>query len=156
VNQLEAPVRELALLVTELDRQRDRYGRKEATKNTRALVLLGAASLLAAFHSSTPTSFYDWIPTGIACTAVILGVLALRPSKGGEISLPMLEKEIRGADDYRGELILYRSKVKVHLADLEHLNRRSRLVTVGFWVVLVGLAASVTVSLIYWIPEWFK
>lgn len=132
-------LRELRLLHAELDKQRDRYGRKENSKNTRGLVLIGSSTILAGFQAGGLTGNWQLVPTAFALSAVVLGVLALRPSRGGEVGVKLLEGAIRNQSEYRSELILYRSKLEVHRADSVHLEKRSNLVTWGFWLVLAGL-----------------
>lgn len=132
---------ELSLLHAELDKQRDRFGRKESSKNTRALVLVGASTILGGFVTSGADSTWRIAAGVVAVTAVLLGILAMRPSRGDEIVMAKLEKEIRDADSYRAELILYRSKLKAHRSDLLHLGRRSLLVTIGYWLLIGGLVA---------------
>lgn len=130
---------ELDVLDIELDRQRERFGRKESTKNTRALLLVGASTVVAG-AGGAPSTLIDFAIGGLVLIAAALGILAIRPSKGGEVDLVKLEEAIRGSSRYRAELTLYRNKLKVHRADIEYLTRRSTLVTGGFWILLLGIA----------------
>jgi hypothetical protein len=140
---LHRAVGELALLGRELDIHRDRFGRKEANKNTRALVLVGGSTFLAGSGSISAR------PLGLAMAAAaivaaVLGALALRPSKGDEVRFDLLEPAIRGANSYRASLTLYRSKLMAHQSDLQYLRHRSRMVTVGFWFLVGGLTLAAT------------
>ena len=133
-------LREIRLLHGELNIQRERFGRKENSKNTRALTLIGSSTVLLGFSTSGVPGLWRLLPIGFAIAAVILGFLALRPSSGKEINLFRLDLAIRDASEYRAEQILYKNKLKAHAADCIHLESRSSLVRVGFWLVITGIA----------------
>ena len=138
VTKLHDAFEELTLLHKELDIHRERFGRKESNKNTRALVLVGGSTIVAGAGAIDPQPL-DIAVAIIAIVAAVLGVLALRPSSGAEVRFDLLEPAIRKAGGYRSLLILYKSKLKAHRGDIKYLEGRSRLVTIGFWILIVGL-----------------
>ena len=138
---------ELALLDKELDLHRDRFGRKESNKNTRALVLIGGSTIVVGAGVIDPQPL-DIAIAIVAIVAAVLGTLAMRPSKGREVRLDLLTVAIRDAGAYRSSLILYKSKLTAHVDDIQYLARRSKLVTIGFWFLTGGLGLT-AINVIY-------
>lgn len=146
-------IRELRLLHGELDLQRARFGRKETSKNTRAIVLISSSTVIFGFASSGVHGFWSLLPIAFAVIPVTLGYLAMRPSRGKEIDLQLLDCAIRDTTEYRAEQILYKKKLEAHQGDIAHLENRSSLIRIGFWVVIVSIASDVVQNIFTHLPK---
>ncbi len=161
----ELPLKQLELIHTELNRQRDATVDKHRTMYQRASLLIGAATIvtgvqaaripesIATLRSAITPWTGGWavvspsfalvlaaFATLSALAAAIQGIRAIMVETGQEIDIEKLTQNVLGppADLYTAEWSLVRDKIGVHLGDMARLEGRRKLFTLGAIFLVVS------------------
>jgi len=142
------PIENLALIETEVQRQRDLMGRKVSNAYTRATLLVGAAGVLGGVSASTSIgsrfALLGLLSIGLYVLAAIFGLLAMRPMSGDEVDI---DAAVLGSA-HMTEVQLKRAFVLSHLraqGDYEgSLASRTHWIVRGFIVIGVAWIVATT------------
>lgn len=161
----EFPLKQLELVHTELNRQRDATVDKHRTMYQRASLLIGAATIVTGVQAARipgsiatlRSAITPWTGGGavvspslalvlavlsslFALAAAIQGIRTIMVETGQEIDIEKLAQNVLGppADLYTAEWSLVRDKVGVHLGDMARLEDRRKLFTAGARFLVVS------------------
>lgn len=130
--QLAGHGEQLQLLGTELDRQRASYSSRMAASNSRAAILIGAASLGAGFQLTAATSGWQVASVGMTVVAALCGVIAMWPRRGDELNIDPMVDVMYNFGPRETEWNLLKHKLRVHNLDEVASRLRRRWVLAGF------------------------
>ncbi|TFB96269.1 MULTISPECIES: hypothetical protein [unclassified Cryobacterium] len=138
--QLAGHAGELQLLGAELDRQRASYSSRMSASNSRAAILIGAASIGAGFQLDASTS--SWLIASVSMTilAALCGLVAMWPRRGDELNIGPMVDVMYNFGPRTTEWNLLKHKLHVHNLDEVALRRRRRWVLAGFSFLALSVA----------------
>lgn len=139
---LASHAEKLITLNREADFQRQAFSGRQAAHNSRAAILIGAASVASAVHLSQHTEATQVAAAIFAGVAALLGVLTLLPRIGKDISVagPRDELYVTGVNTMN--LNLLNAKLEVQAIDEKALKWRSRVQTAAFLLLALAITAS--------------
>lgn len=151
-DQGQKPVEQIRLLSNEVNRQLGDVRQKESALLTQSGVLVAASSVLTSVQFKDWQSYWQIFSTVLFVVAAIIGVLSIYRSRAIMADAMQFARERLEADSYSLEYSLLKSHILV-LENAHHtLDRKTRLVSLGY-VVLV--AAWLVMLLIAWITVQF-
>jgi len=130
----------------EVDRQTDLHAKHSSAVSTRAALLVSTAVIFVSLpkaDSAVGACTYN-LALAFASVGAVCGVLALlRYSKGEEVSLRHLEKELWNVSQVDAVRALTAEKIATLEQDRERLEARHRITAVGFIFLSLSLLAIV-------------
>jgi hypothetical protein len=134
---------ELKLVNAEVDRELDDYTRREAAMQSRATILVGAASVVGALSLSDGFSWFTVVYLALSFVAAVLGLLVVFPRKGDNFNPRKLWDELY-ADMGEEEALHHTVRVKLENleADDDSLRNRGKLARVGLIFLAVSILAA--------------
>ena len=130
--QLAQSSEQLLLLGAELDRQRTSFSLRTAASNSRAAILIGAASIGAGFQLTAATNSWQVISVGMTVLAALCGVVAMWPRGGDELNIDPMVNVMYSFGPRETEWNLLNHKLHVHNLDEVALRLRRGWVLAGF------------------------
>jgi hypothetical protein len=136
-------IEELRLVAAAVDRELDDYTKRETAMQSRATILIGAASVIGALQITNAADWFSFTHLTLSFLAAFLGVLVVFPRRGEILNARTMWNEAYGGANGR-ELLHHTIRVKLENleADERSLRRRGTFVRVGFILLVLGLVAA--------------
>jgi hypothetical protein len=138
---------QLRLFHNELDRQRDASARRLSNMHTRAAILVASSGVLGTIQSVTQATSWAYIPVLISLSAAILGVIAMRPTKGPDADARKNLDAVLKADPYSAEHYIVRQNQRGLEDDMRGLDSLRKVILCGYsllvfsWIAMLAVIA---------------
>lgn len=141
---LRGKLAELQLVSLATDRELDDFTTRDSAMQSRASILIGAASLVGAFKLGTGIDWLVVVSLALAVLAAVCGVIVLWPRSSHGPNPRHLWKELKGGlSQEEGLDNMIRVKLDALEADEKSLARRSGWAVTGFLLLVASVALSV-------------
>jgi hypothetical protein len=134
---------ELILVASAVDRELDDYTKRDTAMQSRATILIGAASVIGALQITDTTDWFTFAHLALSFVAALFGVFVVFPRSGeGFEPRTMWDEAYKGVS--REELLHHAIRVKLENleADEKSLRLRGKFVRVGFAFLAAGIVVA--------------
>ena len=130
---------QLGLLHREIDFQRQSFTTRYTNLSSRAVVLIGSASVTSALHITQKPTAAETVAVGAAMLAALLGILTLIPRSGREVNVTAMRDDLFTVSPGMTEMNLLNAKIRVLGEDEKALKLRSVAQIVGYLLLAAAI-----------------
>lgn len=117
---------------------------------TRAAILITASGVFSTVQANNWVTGWQFISISLSVAAAVIGLLAMRPSKGVEADATLSFQERLDADPFSTEYSIVRDSMAGLTDDMKRIERAAKLILVGYGILaLAWMAMPITVGLMH-------